>query len=75
MFALLELNAPVLKSKPFRFNVPAVNVYVHVTANVNVAFNVTVPALCTNEGVVIVPPLYVNDPEVSVKLEEALIVP
>ena len=54
---LLELNAPVVKLYPPRFNVPAVNVYIQVATNVNAVPNVTVPAVCTNDGVVIVPPL------------------
>jgi hypothetical protein len=33
--ALLELNNPVVKVKPFRFNVPAVSVVVCVVATVN----------------------------------------
>ena len=58
VFELSELNIPVVNVNPANANVPAVNVYVQVAvANVNAAPNVTVPAVCVNEGVVIVPPL------------------
>jgi len=57
VLVLLELNAPVVKLNPANANVPAVNVYVQVAANVNDALNVTVLAVCTKDGVVIVPPL------------------
>jgi hypothetical protein len=57
VLVLLELNAPTVKSKPFKFNVPAVNVYVPVEPIFKPAPSVTVPAVCVNTGVVNVPPL------------------
>lgn len=53
---MFDTNAPVDKLPPSVI-VPAVNVYVQVAANVNAAVVVTVPAVCTKDGVVIVPPL------------------
>ena len=53
--AVDELNAPTVKLNPFKFNEPEESVYVHVAENANVAFNVTVPAECINDGVVMTP--------------------
>lgn len=54
-----EANIPVVKSNPFKFNVPAVNVYVPVAANAYALPNVTtlVP-VCVNVATGLnVPPL------------------
>jgi len=55
VLVLVELNVPVVKLYPPKFKVPAVNVYVQVAENANAAPNVTVPAVCTKDGVVITP--------------------
>jgi len=61
VLVLLELNIPVVNVTPSaNVNVPAVKVYVPVTANELDELNVTVPDVCVNNGVVIVPPLNVN---------------
>ena len=57
---LFELNIPVVNVVSAKFNVPAVSVYVPVTPVLKAAPNVTVPDVCVNNGVVNVPPLYVN---------------
>jgi len=61
VLVLFELNIPVVNVTPSaNVNVPAVKVYVPVTANELDELNVTVPDVCVNNGVVIVPPLHVN---------------
>jgi hypothetical protein len=53
--ALVELNVPVVKSNPFRFNVPAVSVVIAVAASVNVPPKlVVIPVpLISNDGNVV----------------------
>lgn len=46
--APVEANIPVVKSNPFKVNVPAVNVYVPVAVNAYALPNDTVPAVCVN---------------------------
>jgi hypothetical protein len=63
--ALFELKIPVVRSKPFKFKVPLVNVDVPVAAIVNVEFNDVVPA----------PVLIVNVPNVVFPLDVIAPVP
>jgi len=74
-----ELKIPVFNTAASsNIKDPAVNVYVPVAANVTVwlVLILTVPAVCVNNGRAdVVPPLNVNDPEVSTMLVVAVIEP
>ena len=74
--APVDMNEPVVKLNPFKTIDPQVNVYAPVVVNAYALPTTNVPAVCVNVGTGLsVPPSYVSEPDVNIKLTLGVMVP